>query len=89
MIDKVYNPISDLNNIESMIEHLIISNSDINVKLIAILKAHDVFHSGSMTDNLIMDYLIKDNILLKHKLALLDEIMRKIKTENEVPVTFI
>ena len=42
-----------------------------------------------IVNNGIPDYLIKDNILLKHKLALLDEIMRKIKTENEVPVTFI
>jgi len=89
MIDKVYNPIGDLDNIESMIEHLMISNSDINVKLIAILKAHDVFHSGRMTDSLITDYLIKDNILLKHKLALFDEMIRKIEMINEVPIAFI
>jgi len=89
LIDKIYNPIKDFKNIELMIEHLIDSNADINVKLLAILKAHDVFHSGSKTDIYIAKHLLKSSVGLKHKLALLDEISRKIKIKEEVPVEFV
>jgi len=89
LIDKIYNPIEDFKNIELMIEHLIDSNADINVKLLAILKGHDVFHLGSKTDTYITKHLIKSSIGLKHKLALLDELSRKIKIKEEVPIEFM
>ena len=97
LIDKIYTPLwsertlkdFDNNNIKSMIQHLIKINSDINVKLIAILKMHDIFKQGSMTDELIEDNLLNENIAIEHKLALLDELTRKIKTTNEIPIHFI
>ena len=89
LIDKIYHPIKDFNNIELMIEHLIDSNADINVKLLSILKAHDVFHLGSKTDTYITKCVLKSDIGLKHKLALLDELSRKIEIEEDVPIEFV
>ena len=77
LIKKIYSPIGDIDSIKLMVKHLIESNADINVKLIAILEAYNQFESGSLIDDLISDYIIKDDILMKHKLALLDEIMNK------------
>ena len=63
-------------------------NSDINIKLLSILKLHDVFKSGAKTDDLIISNFI-NNMQLRHRLALLDEISRKIESLEQVPIEFM
>ena len=89
LIDKIYSSVNDTDNIESMIKHLMDVNSDINIKLIGILKTHDIFKSGEKTDVFIGDYLIKKYTEPKHKIALLDELTRKINHSNQIPIEFI
>ena len=89
LIDKIYIPLQDLDNIELMISHMIDFNADINVKLLSILKFHEIFKSGIKTDNLVLKNLIEKNVLLKHKLALLDELSRRIENIEELPESFI
>ena len=88
LMDKIYEPTNNYIEIEKMIDHLIKNNSDINIKLLSILKLHDVFKSGAKTDDLIISNFI-NNMQLKHRLALLDEISRKIESLEQVPIQFM
>ena len=69
LIDKIYQPLDDIENQKNMINHLITRNSNMNIKLLSILKSFDLgFYE--LTESLINEYVINSNIIYERKLAL-------------------
>ena len=77
MIDKIYAPLNAQENQKNMINHLIQSNSDINVKLIAILRSLELGYY-QLTQDLIQNHIVSKNVPIESKLALLFEVINNI-----------
>ena len=77
IMDKIYKPLGDLNNQKLLLMHLINSNSDVNVKLICVIRALELGHYD-LVKTLINDYILKENINIESKLALLFESINSI-----------
>jgi hypothetical protein len=69
LIDKIYQPLNDIENQEHMINHLISQYSDMNIKLLSILKSFDL-GLYELTNDLINEYVIKGDVIFERKMAL-------------------
>jgi len=77
MIDKIYTPLNAQENQKNMINHLIQSNSDINVKLIAILRSLELGYY-QLTEELIEKHIVSIKVPIESKLALLFEVINNV-----------
>ena len=83
ILDKIFKPLNDIDNQKAMITHLVSSNGDINVKLIAIIKALELGHYG-LTKTLINDYVAHSRMRIESKLALFFEIVNNIGYHSSI-----
>ena len=57
IIDKIHKPLNAIDSQKEMITHLVQSNSEINVKLIGIIRSIELGHF-ELTNTLINDYIL-------------------------------
>jgi len=83
MIDKVFKPLNDTDNQKKMIEALLTLNADINVKLIAIIRALELGHY-ELTEEMIKEHIVKGRIDIESKLALFFETINNIGYHSSI-----
>ena len=77
IIDKIFKPLNDTENQKKMIASLVGLNADVNVKLIAIIRALELGHY-EFTEQMIQEHIIKGKVPIDSKLALFFETVNNI-----------
>ena len=72
LIRIIFKPLNNIENQKAMIAHLVNSNGDINVKLIAIIRSLELGHY-ELAKTLINDHVVQSRVGIESKLALFFE----------------
>ena len=81
LIDKIYSPVNDLENQKQMLNHLVSNYSDVNIKLLSIMKSLDL-EFYELTEELINKYVINSDIAFERKIALVFQAIEDIGYHN-------
>jgi hypothetical protein len=77
MLDKVFKPLDDKENQKRILKDLVSVNTDVNVKLIAIIRALELGHY-ELTEQMLSEHIINGKMSLDSKLALFFETVNSI-----------
>ena len=83
IIDKIFKPLNDTENQKKMIASLVGLNADVNVKLIAIIRALELGHY-ELTEQMIQEHIIKGKVPIDSKLALFFETINNIGYHSSI-----
>ncbi len=83
IIDKIFKPLNDTENQKKMIASLVGLNADVNVKLIAIIRALELGHY-ELTEQMIQEHIIKGKVPIDSKLALFFETVNNIGYHSSI-----
>jgi len=83
MIDKIFKPLNDTESQKKMLASLITLDADVNVKLIAVIRALELGHYN-LTENMIKEHIVKGRMNIDSKLALFFETINSIGYHSSI-----